>query len=310
MTDATGNVAQEISYDEYGNLSSGSTATGESFRFTGRRYDSETGLYYYRARYYSPTLGRFLQTDPIGYQDDINAYTYVGNDPLDKTDFGGTASSSCAQFLDRNPSGGCWEVDDTGSNEYRYTKSLTAAGAVAGAGAVAIASIPADAASFGLNIPATPAELVAGAAAGGAAGWALGRVADKTAALFDKLADELSGIAARIAGPDAEQYSLRAADSGLYPDVRAGTKHSQCRRCLEVWSNDGPCWALFATRTAPLGFGVYDRVSRHSTGGVNDGKNSNFIATFSCMVSSHPAIPFSANLHSWKSAYPWKSTAS
>lgn len=46
----------------------------------------ETGLYYYRARYYSVTLGRFLQTNPIGAKDDLNLYTYVYNDPLNKTD--------------------------------------------------------------------------------------------------------------------------------------------------------------------------------------------------------------------------------
>ncbi|MFC3053157.1 RHS repeat-associated core domain-containing protein [Kordiimonas pumila] len=38
---------------------------GQPFRYTGRRYDAETDLYYYRARYYSPKLGRFLQTDPV-----------------------------------------------------------------------------------------------------------------------------------------------------------------------------------------------------------------------------------------------------
>ncbi|MBV8806657.1 MAG: hypothetical protein JO042_16485 [Sinobacteraceae bacterium] len=40
------------------------------FRYTGRRLDAETGLYYHRARDYSPTLGRFLQTDPVGTKDD------------------------------------------------------------------------------------------------------------------------------------------------------------------------------------------------------------------------------------------------
>lgn len=43
-------------------------------------------LYYYRARYYSPQLGRFLQTDPVGYASDVDLYTYVYNDPADKTD--------------------------------------------------------------------------------------------------------------------------------------------------------------------------------------------------------------------------------
>jgi RHS repeat-associated protein len=51
------------------------------FMFTGRQFDVETGLYYYRARYYSPDLGRFLQTDPVGY-----GYAYCGNNPLNAVD--------------------------------------------------------------------------------------------------------------------------------------------------------------------------------------------------------------------------------
>lgn len=54
----------------------------------------ETGLYYYRARYYSPTLGRFLQTDPIGGNDDLNEYAYTGGDPLNNDDPTGQASCS------------------------------------------------------------------------------------------------------------------------------------------------------------------------------------------------------------------------
>ncbi|WP_418202202.1 RHS repeat-associated core domain-containing protein [Anaerohalosphaera lusitana] len=45
------------------------TAFANPYMYTGRRYDPETGLYYYRARMYSPTLGRFLQPDLIGYAD-------------------------------------------------------------------------------------------------------------------------------------------------------------------------------------------------------------------------------------------------
>jgi RHS repeat-associated protein len=56
------------------------------YMFTGRRYDDETGNYYYRARYYCPEIGRYLQTDPLSYIGGMNLYTYVHNDPVNRTD--------------------------------------------------------------------------------------------------------------------------------------------------------------------------------------------------------------------------------
>ncbi|MFC0691984.1 RHS repeat-associated core domain-containing protein [Paraburkholderia humisilvae] len=48
------------------------------FGYTGPQYLAPLGLYYYKARFYWPALGRFLQTDPVGYTDDVNWYAYVG----------------------------------------------------------------------------------------------------------------------------------------------------------------------------------------------------------------------------------------
>jgi len=64
---------------------------GSPYLFTARRYDSETGLYYYRARYYNPQIGRFMQPDPIGHENGMNVYTYVGNNPSMRRDPHGLA---------------------------------------------------------------------------------------------------------------------------------------------------------------------------------------------------------------------------
>ena len=87
VTDANGALLDAHSYSAFGMPDDWSAdTTGNPLRYTGQRWDAETGLYHYRARYYSPALGRFLTADPIGYGDGLNVYAYVGNDPVNLVD--------------------------------------------------------------------------------------------------------------------------------------------------------------------------------------------------------------------------------
>jgi RHS repeat-associated protein len=81
LSNASGQLVESYRYDVYGRSDSVSFV-GNPYLFTGRQYDPETGLYYYRARYYKPSIGRFLQTDPVGYSAGINWYAYCGNNPI------------------------------------------------------------------------------------------------------------------------------------------------------------------------------------------------------------------------------------
>ncbi|HWW24732.1 MAG TPA: RHS repeat-associated core domain-containing protein [Caulobacter sp.] len=83
VTNGSGTSIFTNTYDEYG-------VPGPSnqglFQYTGQIWLPEVGLYHYKARAYSPTLGRFLQTDPTGYDDGLNWYAYTGNDPVNGSD--------------------------------------------------------------------------------------------------------------------------------------------------------------------------------------------------------------------------------
>jgi RHS repeat-associated protein len=86
LTDASGRLVQTYAFDSFGNQIESSGTTTNSFQYTGREFDAETGLYYYHARYYNPSIGRFISEDPINFDGGINFYAYVGNSPTNFID--------------------------------------------------------------------------------------------------------------------------------------------------------------------------------------------------------------------------------
>ena len=81
LANTAGALAQTYTFDSFGNLTASSGSLTNPFQYTARENDNETGLYYYRARYYEPATGRFLSEDPQRYEF-TSFYSYVGDNPV------------------------------------------------------------------------------------------------------------------------------------------------------------------------------------------------------------------------------------
>jgi len=103
-------VQIEYTYEPFGKTSTTGSSNANSYQYTSRENDG-TGFYYYRARYYSPGLQRFLSEDPIGFWGgDVNLYGYVSNDPLGFNDpFGLDKNSACPSVPEAPPD---TDIDD------------------------------------------------------------------------------------------------------------------------------------------------------------------------------------------------------
>ncbi len=114
VTAAAQTVVESYQYDPYGKITikdkTGTTVSsspiGNTYTYTGRQLDEESGLYYYRARHYSPELRRFIQCDPCGYIDGLNRMAYVGHAPVSWTDPSGLTRTSKKKDVKYTDGGG------------------------------------------------------------------------------------------------------------------------------------------------------------------------------------------------------------
>lgn len=221
LTDVLGTVQTEYSYDAFGQTTVSGASSTNSYQYTGRENDGATGLYYYRNRYYSPTLQRFISQDPLGFLGGINFYSYVENDPVNFIDpFG----------LDKKKRTGTKHTDDFGQGS----------GSNAGKAGVIMIIGAAIAAVAGTGAGAGAAGTAAGAAAAAAAPpIILGAPASSTV-----LATNMTRLG-QIRPPGTAAHHIAPGRDGRFPGAR------ESREILEKFDIDinDPANGVYLPRT-------------------------------------------------------------
>jgi RHS repeat-associated protein len=110
LSNSVGALAQTYTFDSFGNQTASSGSLTNSLRYTGREFDTETNLYFYRARYFDPQAGRFVSEDSMGPNEGPNLYGYVSNNPVTNADPSGHFK------IDQSCKGRCQAFGGGGSN--------------------------------------------------------------------------------------------------------------------------------------------------------------------------------------------------
>jgi RHS repeat-associated protein len=120
LSNSVGAIAETYTYDSYGKLAASTGTLVNPFQYTGREFDSETGVYYYRARYFDPSTGRFLSQDPIRYGGGVNFYAYTRNNPVVRIDPFGYQDGICTNPAYCVPGSPTWSTMYLGTDEIWY----------------------------------------------------------------------------------------------------------------------------------------------------------------------------------------------
>ena len=172
-------------YDAYGNPTSSMGRVSVDFRYAGMFYHQASNLYLTQYRAFNPKTARWLSRDPIEEEGGLNLYGYVGGNPAS------------------------W-IDPLG---LKYAEYYATSGAAIGGSVVAAGSLAVDAATGGLNILATPAELGTGSALGGAIGYGVGSLLD---ILFN---ENGSAHSSQNSGSSADSNSDAGESKGFWNDL-------------------------------------------------------------------------------------------